>query len=88
MVTIIDERYRVSIPSWVTDLQAFRRWVDCDDFPDDYRIGWLRGEVCIDMSKEQIFTHVRVKTRFTRVLDVLADQEHLGMYLTNGGALE
>src|SRR4051794_37828553 len=84
MVTIIDDRNRVNISSWLTDLEAFRRWVDTDDFPDEYRIWWLRGEVCIDMSKEQIFTHVRVKTRFTRALDLLADQEQLEMYLTDG----
>ncbi len=84
MVTIIDERHRVSVPGWVTDLEAFRRWTDMDEFPEEYRIWWLRGEVCIDMSKEQIFTHVRVKTRFTRVLDLLADQEQLGMFLTDG----
>jgi Uma2 family endonuclease len=84
MVTIIDEGHRLSVPDWVTNLEAFRRWTDTDDFPEDYRIWWLRGEVCIDMSKEQIFTHVRVKTRFTRVLDLLAEQEQIGMYLTDG----
>jgi Uma2 family endonuclease len=84
MVTIIDESHRLSVPSWVTDLEAFRRWTDADDFPEEYRIWWLRGEVCIDMSKEQIFTHVRVKTRFTRVLDQIADEDQLGMYLTDG----
>jgi Uma2 family endonuclease len=84
MVTIIDEGERLSVPSWVTDLEGFRRWTDAEDFPDEYRIWWLRGEVYIDMSKEQIFTHVRVKTRFTRVLDLIAEQEQLGMYLTDG----
>lgn len=60
MVTIIDEGDRVSIPSWVKDIDSFRRWTDADDFPNEHRIWWLQGEVCIDMSKEQIFTHVRV----------------------------
>ena len=65
MVTVLHESQRVSVPGWVTDINAFRRWTDANDFPDKARIWWLKGEVWIDMSKEQIFTHVRVKTEVT-----------------------
>jgi Uma2 family endonuclease len=84
MVTIIDESQVISVPEWVKDLESFRRWTDEDDFPDEFRVWWLRGEVWIDVSKEQIFTHVLVKTRFTRTLDTLAEQGQLGIYLTDG----
>jgi Uma2 family endonuclease len=84
MVTVIDESQRVSIPGWVTDLEAFRRWTDADDFPSDYRVWWLKGEVWIDMSKVQIFTHVLVKTEITATLRALTRQEQSGTYLTDG----
>jgi Uma2 family endonuclease len=84
MVTFIDEGQRVSVPFWVTDIDAFRRWTDADYFPEDARIWWIKGEVWVDMSKEQIFTHVGVKTEITRGLANLAKQEKIGLYLTDG----
>ena len=48
------------------------------------RVWWLRGEVWIDMSKQQIFTHVRVKTEVTVVLGGIAKREKNGIYLTDG----
>src|SRR2546427_408973 len=45
MVTFIDESNQVSVPSWVTDLASFRAWADADDFPEEGRIWYLKGEV-------------------------------------------
>src|SRR5262245_43392890 len=87
MVTTVNEGLRVTVPAWVTSLEAFRRWSDADDFPEHGQIWWLAGEVWIDMSGWQVFTHVRVKTRFSSVLDVLASEQQLGMYLTAGAQL-
>jgi len=84
VITFIDESRRVSVPGWVTDLESFRRWTDSDDFPDEGQVWWLLGEVWIDMSKEQIFTHVQIKTEITVVLGALAKREKLGRYLTDG----
>jgi Uma2 family endonuclease len=84
MVTYVNEVDRVSVPGWVTDLDAFRRWTEQDDFPDKGRIWWLDGEVWIDMSNEQVFTHVAVKTEITIVLGGLVKSEKLGRYLTDG----
>jgi Uma2 family endonuclease len=84
MVTIIDESRAVSVPEWVKDLDSFRRWTDEDDFPDEFRVWWLCGEVWIDMSKEQIFTHVLVKTEITAVLRSMTNREQTGIYLTDG----
>ena len=33
MVHILDESLRVSVPGWVTEIQAFRRWTDEGDLP-------------------------------------------------------
>ena len=84
MVTVLHESQRVSVPGWVTDINAFRRWADEDDFPENARIWWLNGEVWVDMSREQIFTHVLVKTEITEILRPFAKREKLGLYLTDG----
>ena len=64
MATIVAETCQFSLPGWVTDIDAFRRWVDAPDFPEEGNIWWLRGEVWADMSREQIFTHLAVKNEF------------------------
>src|SRR5262249_30799052 len=84
MVTVINEGQEITVPGWVTDLEAFRRWTGSDDVPENLRIWWLKGEVWIDMSGEQVFTHVRVKTKLTMALGSLADEEQLGLYFTDG----
>lgn len=88
MITVISEsNCVVSIPTWVVDLESFRRWADADDFPEDGRAWYLKGEVWIDMSKQQIFTHVLVKTEFTRVLGNLVKAAGLGLFLGDGALL-
>ena len=55
---------RLQVPSWVTDLEAFRRWSDDDAFPETGQLSFLKGDVWVNMSKEQLFDHNQVKTEF------------------------
>jgi Uma2 family endonuclease len=87
MVTFVIESDQVSVPEWVTDLAAFRRWADSPDFPETGRICYLQGEVWVDMSKEQIFTHLAVKNEFNIVLGALVKAGQLGLYLPDGARL-
>ena len=84
VVTFIFEAGQIRVPEWVVDIDSFRRWVDQDDFPEQGRIWWLQGKVWVDMSREQIFTHVRVKTRITTALDNLVEERQLGLFLGDG----
>lgn len=84
MTTLISEDGQISIPSWVVDLDSFRRWTDCTDFPEKGHIWWLCGEVWIDMSKEQIFTHLAVKTEMYGVLGGIAKTSKRGLFLPDG----
>jgi Uma2 family endonuclease len=84
MVTFVNEVDQITVPDWVTDIDAFRRWIDTDAVPENVRACWLKGEVWIDLSNEQIFTHVRIKTVITAILYSLTDQEQLGLYFTGG----
>jgi Uma2 family endonuclease len=75
---------QVEIPLWVANLDSFRRWMDRSDFPDKGRIDYVKGKVWVDMSKEQVFTHVLVKTRITAVLSELVEAKELGLFLGDG----
>ena len=83
MSTVVIED-TVCIPGWVEDLQSFRRWVDSDEFPEDGRICYLAGEVWVDMSKEQIFSHNQVKAEYAIVLGGLSKKNRRGRYLPDG----
>jgi Uma2 family endonuclease len=84
MPTMIAEDVYLEIPAWVTDLESFRRWTDEPDFPEKGNIWWLRGEVWADMSKEQLFSHLEVKSEFIAVLRRLVRDLDLGLMWTDG----
>jgi hypothetical protein len=68
MITCVYDSDWISVPSWVVDLETFRRWADGSDFPEKARIWYLKGEVWIDLSREELFTHVLLKSQFAIVL--------------------
>jgi len=73
-----------TIPGTVVDLASFREWVRQPDFPEKRHAWWLRNDVWIDMSQEQIFSHNRVKAAFFRTLDRLVEADDLGLLLLDG----
>ncbi len=87
MVRVQMETDRVRLPSWVRDLESFRRWSDDDDFPETGQVSFLKGEVWIDMSKEQLFEHNDVKTEFASVLRQVVKAGGTGRYLGDGAFL-
>jgi Uma2 family endonuclease len=80
---VIDSDY-VQVPDWVEDLQSFRRWFHSDEFPETGRICYFNGEVWVDMSREQFFSHNQVKAEFTYVLMGLVKAGRLGRYVPDG----
>lgn len=87
MIRFLLDTESIQIPSWVTDLEAFRRWSDADAFPETGQITYLKGEVWVDMSKEQLFDHNQVKTEFTRILAGLVRESAMGRYYGDGAFL-
>ena len=74
----------VQVPAWVGDLASFRRWMHSDESPEKVPVFFLAGEVWVDRSREQFFTHNQVKKEFFGVLGGLADDEALGAFFPNG----
>ncbi len=84
MVTVLAEEGFVSVPTWVVDIDSFRRWSEQADFPEAVRLWWLRGEVWIDMTKEQIFTHLAVKAEYYHGIMTVVKAGELGLFLPEG----
>ena len=84
MSTVQFETESVRIPLWVTDLPSFRRWAESEESPDKATVCYLSGEVWVEMSKEQVYSHNHVKTEFTRVLAGLVKQGRFGRYFSDG----
>jgi Uma2 family endonuclease len=74
----------IRVPGWVQELASFRRWTDSDDFPEDCRISYLDGEIWVDMSKEQLFSHNRLKAQMSAVLEGLVRERDLGYFFVDG----
>jgi Uma2 family endonuclease len=84
MSTVMFNDGSVRIPSWVVDRAAFRRWLNSDDFPETGRICFLAGEVWVDMSMEQLFSHNQVKHEYGLVVGGLVKAGRLGRYFPDG----
>ena len=74
----------IIVPDWVSDLESFRKWIDSDDVPEKAPISYLGGEVWLDVSREQVLSHVLVKTQYTITVGGLAAREQKGLYLGDG----
>jgi Uma2 family endonuclease len=84
MATVIFDDAAVQIPAWVVDLASFRRWWESDEFPEEGRICFINGEVWADMSRQQIFSHLRVKATLNTTIDGLVRKAGTGLYLPDG----
>jgi Uma2 family endonuclease len=87
MTTLINDVAEVEIPSWVTDLDSFCRWLGQPNFPEKIPVWWLRGKVWVNMSREQLFSHNRVRTAITASLWELAEKNELGVLWGDGAFL-
>jgi len=74
---------KVHIPSEVVDLESFCRWAISEDYPQRGQFSFFHGEIWVDLSIEDMYSHNRVKTRITRVLDILAEESAQGIFLSD-----
>jgi Uma2 family endonuclease len=71
------------IPGWVDDLQSFRRWAHSGEFPERGWFSYLNGDIWVDLSMEQFFSHNQVKRKYTVVLGNLVDSGYLGYFVVD-----
>lgn len=80
------------IPDWVADFESYRRWAHSPEYPNKGSLSFLNGEIWIDMTREEFFTHNQVRVAYSLGM-FSADPERkrgefigLGMFLTNRSA--
>jgi hypothetical protein len=75
----------VHIPAWVEDHASFRRWVHSDEYPEETgRICYFNGEIWVDLSMEQLFTHNQVKNEYAFTLTGVIKAGRLGRFFADG----
>jgi Uma2 family endonuclease len=84
MNTFVVDDISVTVPPEVNDLESFRQWARSEECPEEGWIAYLQGQVWIDMSKEQIFSHNQVKNEIAFVLTGLAKRKKLGRFYPDG----
>ncbi len=61
----------VRIPETVHRFEFFRQWTRSDEFPEQGRIDYLEGDLEVDLSPEDLYTHGVVKTAIAAELHAL-----------------
>ena len=75
---------RLYIPASAGTLDGFCEWMDDDDSPDIRHVSFLDPEILIDMTREEIETHVKLKTAITIALGQLVEELDIGEFLGDG----
>ena len=78
MITHLD------IPDWVQDLHSFRSWVHTPEFPEKVPSWWLDGAAWIDLSRQDLFSHVLMKGAIYAGLMNDANCRELGQFFSSG----
>jgi Uma2 family endonuclease len=85
-VRIVDDspEQKILIPATAHTLAGFRTWAKSDQFPDHGHISFINQEIIIDMSPEELETHVIVKMEIARVLLNFNRKKQFGKFYGDG----
>ncbi|MEX2138295.1 MAG: Uma2 family endonuclease [Pirellulales bacterium] len=82
---LLDDLFPIRIPAEAAEnLSGFRAWVTSEEFPENWRASFLRGEILLDMSPEETETHNKVKWEIGRAILTLSRILKKGTYYGDG----
>ena len=81
MPVLVEES--LCIPAEAHCLEGFRRWAQTDDFPKHGRIDFLNGDIEVNMSPEDLYTHGTLKSEITTAFQILVAHEDAGCVFTD-----
>lgn len=77
MVSVILDEY-FEIPLGIEGLDGFRCWSRSAQFPENGRIDYVCGNIEVNMSPEELYSHGRVKVVLTCALELISQQLQSG----------
>ena len=81
---IVPTHGEIEIPVWVNDLASFRKWVHSGVLPEKLTVHFINGEVWVDFTMEEMFSHNAVKQALNLALGQLVRSQKLGRYCPDG----
>lgn len=84
MAVFVVDTAEVTVPPWINTIDSFLDWRESDEVDEKARVWFLKGQVWVDLSMKQVYTHADVKGEFTAVLRTLVKAEKLGRVLPDG----
>jgi Uma2 family endonuclease len=84
---IIDEE-NLRIPEDAFTFEGFQRWIDSGEFPETGRIDYLEGDIDVDMSPEDVYTHGTPKIAISSKLHILVAEAKLGFVVSDSTRLK
>lgn len=79
-----DSETPVDVPESAFALDGFREWAHSDEFPETGRISFLDGEVCVDMSPEDLESHNKCKSGLYAGWNRFLDEFDVGDLICDG----
>lgn len=71
----------MAIPDWVVDFESYRRWAHSAAYPQTGWISFLDGEIWVDLSPEELFTHNQVRSAISMALMTAAREHAVGEFV-------
>jgi Uma2 family endonuclease len=84
MSVLVADAGTVTVPAWVTTLDAFLDWRQSDEVPEEARVCFFNGEPWVDLSMEELYTHAALKGEIAAVLHTIVRREKLGRVFPDG----
>jgi Uma2 family endonuclease len=82
-VTVVVEE-KVRIPPDIVDLESFCNWAISEDSPEQGHVSYFHGQIWVDLSMEELYTHNQIKAEIDRVILQLARASKAGRYIPDG----
>ncbi|MBI3467934.1 MAG: Uma2 family endonuclease [Planctomycetes bacterium] len=82
--TAVLDREAIHVPASAATLAGFRTWATSDHFPRQGRVSFIRQEIIVDMTPEEIETHIKVKAAISSTLFSLSQKLDLGTFYPDG----
>lgn len=83
MASVIFEE-QLELPLDIRTYADFRKWTISDEFPEVGRIDFVSGNIEVDISPEEMYSHNAVKVEISRVLANINKARSLGELYTDG----